>query len=64
LTHQTTKEQRNESKKINVYGVEMSSFQEMKFAKYIDSKGISMNTLNKKERFNLADKWLKSNFNV
>ena len=40
-----------------VYGVEMTSLEEMPFAKYRDSKGIAMNTLTEAERFELTKNW-------
>jgi hypothetical protein len=45
-----------EKKKI-IYGVEMTLLEEMQFAKYRDNKGIAMNTLTEKERFELTNNW-------
>jgi hypothetical protein len=46
------------AKKKTVYGVEMTSLQEMQFAKYRDNKGIAMNTLTEIERFELTKNWV------
>lgn len=45
-------------KKVNVYGVEMTSIQEMMFAKFREQKGVSMNTLNSSQRTQLAEEFL------
>ena len=45
-----------------VYGVEMTSLEEMHFAKYLDNKGIAMNTKTKEERYSIAKGWLDSHF--
>jgi hypothetical protein len=48
-------------KKINVYGVKMTSVQEMKFSQYLNrSDTAAMNTLTEKERFELTKKWLNN----
>jgi len=51
------------AKKKTVYGVEMTSLQEMQFAKYRDNKGIAMNTLTKIERIELTKNWLDNGRN-
>lgn len=43
-----------------VYGVEMTSLQELIFSKYINNCNIAMNTKTAKERLEIAKKWLKS----
>lgn len=49
-------------KKVNVYGVEMTLIQEMKFSQHLQkTESPSMNTLTKLERFNFTNKWLKNN---
>lgn len=40
-----------------VYGVEMTSLEEMRFAKYIANDGIAMNTKTKEERYLIAKEW-------
>ena len=47
-------------KYIKVYGVQMTSFQEMQFAKYRDINNISMNTKTKEERFNITINFINS----
>jgi hypothetical protein len=51
------------AKKKIVYGVEMTSLEEMQFAKYRDNKGIAMNTLTKTERFELTKNWIENGRN-
>ena len=51
------------AKKKIVYGVEMTSLQEMQFAKYRDNKGIAMNTLTETERVELTKSWYNDNKN-
>ncbi|SED22171.1 Antirestriction protein ArdC [Tenacibaculum sp. MAR_2009_124] len=46
--------------KVKEYGVEMSEIEGMRFAKYIDNKGIAMNTLYDKERTKIAKNWLQT----
>ena len=47
-------------KKVNVYGVEMTSIQEMKFSQFLNKGDTqAMNTLTKEERFQFTDNWLK-----
>lgn len=45
-------------KTYNVYGVEMTSLEEMRFSKYLDNKRIAMNTFYKEERKKIAEDWL------
>ena len=46
-------------KKTDVYGVKMTSLEEMRFSKYRENNGaIAMNTISKKERFDIAKNWL------
>ncbi|MEC7753823.1 MAG: hypothetical protein VYB44_07320 [Bacteroidota bacterium] len=47
-------------KKETVYGVEMTSIEEMQFAKFRNNKGIAMNTLTQAERTELVKSWLRS----
>ena len=42
-----------------IFGVKMTSLQEMRFSKYRENNGaIAMNTISKKERFDIAKNWL------
>lgn len=50
-------------KKLDVYGVEMTSLQEMKFSKYIENNRIAMNTYYKEQRKQIAKKWLNEVYN-
>lgn len=45
--------------KVLVYGVYLTSLQEMKFAKFRDQNGIAMNTKSKEERVKIVLDWLK-----
>ena len=46
-------------KKVNVYGVEMTSIQEMKFSQFLNKGDTpAMNTLTEKERFDFTNEWL------
>lgn len=45
-------------KKYNVYGIKMTSLQQMRFYKHLEQKNISMNTLQKKERTLIAYNYL------
>lgn len=47
-------------KTVNVYGLKMSSLEEMMFSKYIRNNGIAMNTKTKDERLAIALEWLGS----
>lgn len=49
-------------KKYNVYGVEMTSFQEMVFCKYLVNQGIAMNTKTKHERYLITENWIQTHF--
>lgn len=46
-------------KNVIVYGVEMTSFQEMIFQKYISNAGIAMNTKSIQERASITKEWLE-----
>lgn len=48
-------------KTTDVYGVSMTSLQEIIFMKWLNTKGISMNTKTKEERLILATDWLFDN---
>lgn len=41
-----------------VYGIEMTSLEEMCFSKYIANNGMAMNTKTKEERYLIAKDWL------
>ena len=41
-----------------VYGVKMTSIEQMKFSKYLDNKRIAMNIFHKEERKKIAEKWI------
>jgi len=43
-----------------VYGVEMTSLQELIFSKYLNNSNIAMNTKTYEERKAIANEWLKS----
>ena len=45
-------------KKLDVFGVKMTSLQEMKFSKYLENNRIAMNTFYKEQRTEIAKKWL------
>lgn len=42
----------------NNYGVNMNGMQDMMFWQHIQTLGFGMNTISKKERFDIAEKWL------
>lgn len=48
-------------KKYLVYGIEMTSIQNMMFSKYVNDNNISMNTKTEKERMEITADWLKNN---
>ncbi len=50
-------------KKTEVYGVTMTSLEEMKFDKYRDSNGIAMNTKTEQERKTITENWLSNQSN-
>lgn len=50
--------------KYNVYGVEMTSLEEIKFSKYRENNGIAMNTYYKDDRKNIAKYWLNNIHNI
>ena len=45
-------------KEIEVFGITMSSIQEMKFSKYLENNNIAMNTFQKEERTKITRNWL------
>ena len=47
-------------KTYSVYGVKMTSLQELIFSKYINNCNIAMNTKTAEERQEIAKKWLES----
>ena len=47
-------------KKRNVFGIELTSLQGMRFSKYLDNNRIAMNTLQPKERTEVVKNWLQS----
>jgi len=50
----------NKIKTVTVYGVEMTSIQEMKFSQYLNKGDVpAMNTLTKEERHNFTNDWLQ-----
>ena len=50
-------------KKVNVYGVEMTSIQQTKFSQFLNKGDVpAMNTLTEKERTELTKKWLNNQF--
>ena len=51
-------------KKQIVFGVEMTSFEEMIFSKYLSNNGIAMNTLLPEMRTEVTREWLKNNRNA
>lgn len=51
----------NKIKTKNVFGVELTSIQNMKFSQYLQRPEVpSMNTLTKQQRFELVKKWLEN----
>ena len=57
-------ENQNDMKKQIVFGVEMTSFEEMIFSKYLSNNGIAMNTLLPEMRTEVTREWLKNNRNA
>lgn len=47
-------------KTIDVYGVQLTSMQEMIFSKYMSNNGIAMNTKKPDERKEIVLNWLAS----
>jgi len=45
----------------NNYGVNMSGMQDMMYGQYVQTLDCGMNTKSKKERFDIAEEWLKRN---
>lgn len=50
-------------RKIDVFGVEMTSLQEMRFSKYLENNRIAMNTYYKEQRTEIAENWLNEEVN-
>jgi len=51
----------NNIKTKNVFGVELTSIQNMKFSQYLQKTEVpSMNTLTKEERYELTKQWLNN----
>jgi hypothetical protein len=48
------------TKTIDIYGVQLTSEQEMLFSKYIANHGIAMNTKTPEERKKIVTNWLSS----
>lgn len=47
-------------KKIDVFGIKMTSLQEMRFSRHLENNRIAMNTIYKNERTEIAKKWLEN----
>ena len=45
-------------KTYDVYGVKMTSLEEMSFSKYLENNRIAMNTIYKEQRTKIAKDWL------
>lgn len=45
-----------------IYGVKMTSLQEMQFSKFRNENGIAMNMLTEAERLELTQNWLNNHF--
>lgn len=50
------------SKTVNVYGVEMTPLEEMKFKRYMINNRIVMNIIYKDDRTKIASEWLSNQF--
>lgn len=49
---------------VNIYGVEMTPIQEIKFSQFLNKGDApAMNTLTKEERFEFTKKWKNENTN-
>lgn len=48
-------------KNYDVYGIKMTSLEQMAFSKYLDNNRIAMNTFEKEERKEIAKKWKEKN---
>ena len=48
------------SKKLDVYGVEMTPIQEIVFMKWCSNNGVAMNTLDKSQRQEVAKMFLRN----
>ena len=42
----------------DVFGIKMTSLEQMRFSKYLENNRIAMNTYHKSQRNNIAEKWL------
>lgn len=42
----------------DVFGIKMTSLEQMRFSKYLENNRIAMNTLYKEERKNITENWL------
>ena len=47
----------------DVFGVKMTSLEQMRFSKYLENNRIAMNTKHKEERKQIAKKWLNEKVN-
>lgn len=47
-------------KNVILFGVEMTSFEEMIFSKHLSNAGIAMNTLLPQKRTEITETWLKN----
>ena len=50
-------------KKLDVFGIKMTSLQEMRFSKYLENNRIAMNTYYKEQRTEIAKNWLNEEVN-
>ena len=48
----------NNMKKVNVYGIYMTTLEQMRFYKYLDIERIAMNTYSKIDRQQITQNWL------
>ena len=46
-------------KNVILFGIEMTSFEEMIFSKYLSNNGIAMNTFLPQKRTEITEAWLK-----
>ena len=53
------KKSTKQMKIVTVFGVEMTSLEEMMFAKHISNNGIAMNTFYPEQRTNLTSVWIE-----
>jgi penicillin V acylase-like amidase (Ntn superfamily) len=47
-------------KLVTSYGIEMTSYEDMQFSKWVNNKGIAMNTLYPHQRTEIARTWLEN----